>query len=142
MKTTTHFILAFTLFFTMNCTPGVEKEIAEIDKELMTGHDEVMPKSMKLGNLKDDVLAKAAEGDSTAKTAAVKIANDLQAAEDGMYKWMDDYSVAMNDEQDQAKKLETYKKLKVEVQKISTDTDNAIKAAKDFIGENVTKTEE
>lgn len=142
MKTTTYFLLAFTLFFAVNCTPGVEKEIAEIDKELMTGHDEVMPKSMKLGNLRDDVLAKAAEGDSSAKTAAVKIANDLQAAEDGMYKWMDDYSVAMNDEQDQTKKLEMYKTLKVEVEKISTDTDNAMKAATDFIGDNATKTKE
>lgn len=142
MKTTTYLFLAFTLFFATNCTPDLEREIAEIDKELMTGHDEVMPKSMKLGDLRDDVLAKAAEGDSSAKTIAVKIANDLQAAEDGMYKWMDDYSVAMNDEQDQAKKLEMYKTLKVEVAKISTDTDNAMKAAKDFIGENATKTEE
>jgi hypothetical protein len=133
MKKLSLLLLASTLFFTTQCTPAVDKEIETLDEELMTGHDEVMPKSMKLGSLKDDVLVKAAEGDSTSKSEAAKIANNLQAAEDDMYKWMDDYSAAMNDEPDKTKKVEMYRTLKVEVDRISTNTDNAMQAASDFI---------
>ena len=136
MKKISLLLLASTLFIATQCTPALEKEIEALDKVLMTGHDEVMPKSMKLGNLKDDVLAIASERDSTIKSEAATIANNLQKAEDDMYKWMDDYSAAMNDEPDNAKKLEMYKTLKVEVDKVSTDTDNAIKAAKEITAKN------
>lgn len=129
-------IALFGLLFTQ-CTDPVEEEIKALDAELMTGHDEVMPKSMKLGNLKDDVLEVAAEADSASRSEAATIANNLQKAEDDMYKWMDDYSAAMNDEQDKNKKLEMYKTLKVEVDQISTDTDNSMKEAQDFIDRNL-----
>ena len=105
MKKLSLLLLAFTLFYTTQCTPAVDKEIEVLNKDLMTGHDDIMPKSMKLGSLKDDVLTKATEGDSVSKSEAAKIANNLQAAEDDMYKWMDDYSAAMNDELDKTKKV-------------------------------------
>lgn len=127
------FLIAFT--FTQ-CTNAVDEEIKALDAQLMEGHDTVMPKSMGLVKLKGDVLAKAAEGDSTMKTKAATIANNLQIAEDDMYKWMDEYSAAMNDEQDKDKKLEMYHKLKVDIDRISTDTENSIKAAKDFTATN------
>jgi hypothetical protein len=135
-------LLLFIAFTFTQCTNNVDEEIKAIDVELMEGHDTVMPKSMGLIKLKDNVLAKAAEGDSTMKNQATTIANNLQTAEDNMYKWMDDYSAAMNDEQDKEKKLEMYHKLKVDIDRISTDTDNAIKAAKDFAATNKTNSEE
>lgn len=114
------------------CTSAVDNELKALDAELIKGHDEVMPKSMKLGDLKDDVLKKAAEADSTTKQKATEIANELQTAEDAMYKWMDDYSVALNDTEDKAKRLEMYKKLQSEIEKIKTETDKAMQDAKAF----------
>lgn len=134
MKKLSLAFIAFVLLASTQCTPAIDKEIKELDAVLMEGHDNVMPKSMNIGDLKDDVLSKAAEGDSSLKSQAASIANNLQIAEDAMYKWMDDYSVAMNDEQDKNKKLEMYKGLKTEIDKIAADTDNAIKAAKVFTG--------
>ena len=129
-------LLLITVTFTQ-CTNAVDEELKTLDAQLMEGHDTVMPQSMGLVKLKDDVLAAAAAGDSTMKNQAATIANNLQTAEDDMYKWMDDYSAAMNDEQDKEKKLEMYHKLKVDIDRISTDTENSMKAAKDFIAQNV-----
>lgn len=131
-KLTVSLLMLFVAFAFTQCTNAVDEEIKALDAQLMEGHDTVMPKSMGLVKLKDDVLAKAAEGDSTMKDQAVVIANKLQTAEDDMYKWMDDYSAAMNDEQDKEKKLEMYRTLKVDIDRVSADTDNAIKAAKEF----------
>lgn len=121
-----------TLLGTTQCTSAVDNELKTLDEVLIKGHDEVMPKSMKLGDLKEDVLKKAAEGDSTVKQKATEIANELQTAEDAMYKWMDDYSVALNDTEDKTKRLEMYKKLQAEIEKIKADTDKAMNDAKAF----------
>jgi len=121
-----------TLLGTTQCTSAVDNELKALDEVLIKGHDDVMPKSMKLGNLKEDVLKKAAEADSTTKQKATEIANELQTAEDAMYKWMDDYSVALNDTEDKAKRLEMYKKLQAEIEKIKADTDKAMNDAKAF----------
>lgn len=140
-KITFPLLLLISIVFTQ-CTNALDEELKTVDAELMEGHDTVMPKSMGLVKLKDDVLAKAAEGDSTMKSEAATIANNLQTAEDDMYKWMDDYSAAMNDEQDKEKKLEIYHKLKVDIDRISTATDDAINAAKEFTAKNTPATEE
>lgn len=132
MKKIAYSLLLLLAFTFTQCTNAVDEEIKTLDAQLMEGHDTVMPKSMGLVKLKDDVLAKAADGDSTMKSQAATIANNLQTAEDDMYKWMDEYSAAMNDEQDKNKKLEMYHKLKVDIDRISTDTENSIKAAKEF----------
>jgi hypothetical protein len=133
MKKLSLLLLTFTLFYAIQCTPAVDKEIEVLNKDLMTGHDDIMPKSMKLGSLRDDVLTKATEGGNVSKSEAAKIANNLQAAEDDMYKWMSDYSAAMNDEPDKTKKVKMYRTLKVEVERISANTDSAMQAASDFI---------
>lgn len=131
-KITALFLLVTVISFTA-CTSETDAEIETLNTELTKGHDDIMPKSMRLGNLKDKVLAKS-QADTTTRDEATMIANNLQSSEDAMYKWMDNYSKAMNDEPDKNKKVEMYRTLKVEVEAISTSTDNAIKAAEGFIG--------
>ncbi len=129
-------LLLISVFTFTQCKNAVEEEIKALDAELMEGHDSVMPKSMGLVKLKESVLEKAAEGDSTMKEQATSIANNLQKAEDEMYKWMDEYGAAMNVDQNNEKKLEQYRQLKSTIDQIATDTENAIQAAKDFTAKN------
>lgn len=125
-------LATFVVFGATQCTSSGEKEVKELDAVLMKGHDEVMPKSLRLGDIKSEVMAKAANADSATKAKAIALSTDLQKADDAMYKWMEEYGVAMNDITDNTKKMEVYKKLKTEIEEIKVATDNAIKAAEEF----------
>lgn len=109
-----------------------DKEIESLHKELIKGHDEVMPLSMQLPKLKEKVLAHAEETEDvdTAQTLSLV----LTKANDDMYTWMDDFAEAMKVE-DKAFKISAYKRLQDEISVIGEDTREAIKDAKLFLNE-------
>jgi hypothetical protein len=118
------------------CNSGQSTEIETLNKELMAGHDEVMPKSMGIVNIKKEVLASIENGSDSLKNRALEINTNLQKAEDDMYKWMDDYGKAMNEAKNDAEKLALYKGLKMEIEAIKLSTSGSIKEAKDFMEAN------
>jgi len=129
-------IFALLIGFTMACGNKIDGEIEKLNTVLMTGHDEIMPKTMAIADIKKDLMAaseKAAEAD---KAVALKLSTDLQKAEDDMYEWMKNFGVAMNDVKDKNEKLKLYTELEVEVKNLTTDTESAIAAAKKFTEEH------
>jgi hypothetical protein len=87
------FLVAF--FFFISACGTDKKETNEILKqEVISIHDEVMPKMDELKKLKKEVLQKAEnlKSDTTANSSQIenlnKIALDLDAAFEGMFVWM------------------------------------------------------
>lgn len=128
--------LLLLVFVAFACDQKTDKEIETINAELMKGHDEVMPKTMMIADLKKNLLA-AAEGKSEeVKNKALEISTNLQKAEDEMYMWMENYGKAMNELEDKTEKLKLYKELNTEVKSLKEHTVKSMEDAKKFIESN------
>lgn len=124
------------VFVATSCDQKTDKEIETINAELMKGHDEIMPKTMMIADLKKNLLA-AAEGKSEElKNQALEISTNLQKAEDDMYLWMENYGKAMNDVEDKTEKLKLYKELNTEVKSLKDLTVKSMDDAKKFVESN------
>lgn len=134
MNTTKLFFVVFSFLFLVSCDNKIEKEIEELNTILMIGHDEVMPKSMNISIVKKELLASVENAPDSLKNAALVLSAQLQKAEDDMYRWMDNYGKAMNDVKDKNEKLELYKGLQSEIEKIKALTDESIEKTKSFAG--------
>ncbi len=134
MNTTKLFFVVFSFLFLVSCDNKIEKEIEELNTILMIGHDEVMPKSMNISIVKKELLASVENAPDSLKNAALGLSAQLQKAEDDMYRWMDNYGKAMNDVKDKNEKLELYKGLQSEIEKIKALTDESIEKTKSFAG--------
>ncbi|MBK9933088.1 MAG: hypothetical protein IPP61_12835 [Cytophagaceae bacterium] len=128
--------LLVLVFVATSCDQKTDKEIETINAELMKGHDEIMPKTMMIADLKKNLLA-AAEGKSEElKNQALEISTNLQKAEDDMYLWMENYGKAMNDVEDKTEKLKLYKELNTEVKSLKDLTVKSMDDAKRFVESN------
>ncbi|MBK9510339.1 MAG: hypothetical protein IPO04_13185 [Cytophagaceae bacterium] len=128
--------LLVLVFVATSCDQKTDKEIETINAELMKGHDEIMPKTMMIADLKKNLLA-AAEGKSEElKNQALEISTNLQKAEDDMYLWMENYGKAMNDVEDKTEKLKLYKELNTEVKSLKDLTVKSMDDAKKFVESN------
>lgn len=134
MNTAKSFFVVFSFLFLVSCDNKIEKEIEELNTILMKGHDEVMPKAMNISIVKKELLASVENAPDSLKNAALVLSAQLQKAEDDMYRWMDSYGKAMNDVKDKKEKLELYKGLQSEIEKIKALTDESIEKTKSFAG--------
>lgn len=116
-----------------SCNSSQTNELTEVNTKMMKLHDEVMPKTMKIGDLKDKVLKSVINADSTKKNEAARIANSLQLAEDGMYQWMEKYGDALNNVKDEKEKLRIYKELYPQIEQTKKETIVSIQAAEVFL---------
>ncbi len=132
-------ILFLFLVVATSCGNGKDKEIEELNKTLMAGHDEVMPKSMNISSLKKNILEKVKDSSDEMKNKALELNTSLQKAEDDMYLWMDNYGKAMNDVEDKEEKLTLYKSLSTDIERVKKDTDFAISNAKAFLADSTAK---
>jgi uncharacterized protein YcfL len=124
-------ILSIFTFLAIGCKS--DTELDNLKTKAMTMHDEVMPKTMKISEIKKQVLAKADTQDDAAKDKAQSINEKLQKSEDLMYTWMDELGTAMNTEGDNDAKLKAYQSLVKSVEKIKTDTESALNEADGFL---------
>lgn len=134
MKSIKYFVVIISFLLVISCDNKTEKEIESLNTVLMKGHDEVMPKSMNIAEVKKELIASIENAPDSIKNAALELSTQLQKAEDDMYTWMDNYGKAMNDVKDKNEKLELYKGLQSEIEKIKTLTDESIANAKTFLG--------
>ena len=135
MKKIVVLILSFVII--LGCTNNAhEKEIEKMHDELIIKHDEVMPVSLQLPKLKGDIMTKVQglSHEDTLFLLASQNARDLTKANEDMYSWMDKFSEAMNQE-DQEVKFQKYKELESEIAVIDSTTKVVLKNAKDFLNE-------
>jgi hypothetical protein len=134
MKSMKSLVVIISFLLVVSCDNKIEKEIEGLNKVLMKGHDEVMPKSMNIAEVKKELIASVENAPDSIKNTALELSTQLQKAEDDMYTWMDNYGKAMNDVKDKNEKLELYKGLQTEIEKIKALTDESIANAKTFLG--------
>ncbi|MCL6259494.1 hypothetical protein M3O96_10365 [Aquiflexum sp. TKW24L] len=131
------FVVVF--FFIFACAPDKKETNELLKQEVISIHDEVMPKMDELKKLKKDILQKVEnlESDSTSNSLEIeklnKIALDLDAAFEGMFVWMRQFKSTydeMTPEEVEAYLLE--QKLKVQV--VNDQIKSSIEAANQEMG--------
>jgi uncharacterized protein YcfL len=127
-------LILVSIFTLWGCNSNsTSSELEGLKAKAITLHDQVMPKSMKISEIKKQVIEKADSQNAASKDLAQAINAKLQTSEDLMYAWMDELGVAMNTEGEDATKIKAYKSLVKSVEKIKTDTEAALKEADDYI---------
>ena len=122
--------LLLTLFI-FSCTDKSVEEAAKLKEETFKIHDDVMPISMNLEDLKEKVMKKVAT-DTTAKPQALNISLALDKAYNEMEVWMPKLGEAA-DMKDGEEKVKALKSLKAEGEKIKQNTFDAKKMAEEFL---------
>jgi predicted nucleic acid-binding Zn-ribbon protein len=134
MKPSFLFVLFFSLFFTA-CKNTQTEAGQTVKDQLMKLHDEVMPQTMKISEIKKQLTEASETKSADLQTKAQAISSRLQKAEDDMYVWMDELGKIMNDAKEEKSKLLEYGKLLKSVSQIKKDTESALKDAKDYLNE-------
>lgn len=124
-------LAALLVVFSFACTDKSAEESAKLKEETFKLHDEIMPISMNLEDLKADVMKKA-EADTTLKKTALDISLTLDKAYTDMETWMPKLGEAadMKDSEEKVKALTT---LKVEGEQLKQATLDAKKKAEEFL---------
>jgi len=122
---------SFLIIFSLACTDKSAEESAKLKQETFKLHDEIMPISMNLEDLKTNVMKKA-EADTTLKKTALDISLALDKAYTDMETWMPKLGEAadMKDSEEKVKALTT---LKSEGEQLKQATLDAKKKADEFL---------
>jgi hypothetical protein len=124
-------LASIIVLFVISCTDKVAEESAKLKAETFKIHDDVMPISMNLEDLKANVMKKA-ESDSTLKSTALDISLELDKAYTSMEEWMPKLGEAA-EMKDGEEKLKVFVSLKTEGEQIKQKTLDAKKKAEDFL---------
>lgn len=124
-------LAAFLIIFSLACTDKTAEEAAKLKEETFKIHDEVMPISMNLEDLKANVMKKA-EADTTLKKAALDISSALDKAYNDMETWMPKLGEAA-DMKDGEEKIKALTTLKAEGEQLKQSTLDAKKKAEEFL---------
>ena len=124
-------LAALLVVFSFACTDKSAEEAAKLKEETFKIHDEVMPISMNLEDLKTNVLKKA-EADTTLKKTALDISSALDKAYNDMETWMPKLGEAA-DMKDGEEKVKALTALKAEGEQLKQSTLDAKKKAEEFL---------
>ncbi len=128
MKNLTLLFLTLLIF---SCTDKTAEETAKLKEETFKIHDEVMPLSMNLEDVKAEVMKRTLV-DTTLKKTALDISLVLDKAYNDMEAWMPKLGSA-TDMKDGEEKLKAFIELKTEGEKIKQSTIDAKKKAEEFL---------
>jgi len=125
------------LFFT-SCEPSLVEQNKEKRAEVIAVHDEVMPKMGALKNLEKEVQAKIETLEMSENPNSTEIENlkalafDLNAAYEGMFVWMRQYSI--EDEGKSPEEIKVYlEEQMVKVNEVNADIKAALEKAEQVL---------
>jgi len=130
MKPHLPLFLATTLLFTA-CQDNKQESIKQLSGDVLALHDEIMPRSEELMNLKGELQKRVGE-DSTARPTGDSLIAALDRADNGMSDWMSAYADANKDLQGDAA-LAFYEGEKVKLTRLKAETETSIVRAKEFL---------
>jgi len=132
--------LVLLAIFTFACGGGFDAKVEE--GKILDVHDEVMPKLGEVMSLKRKVLAKATEieadnPDAESLDDLRNLAGELDAAREGMMKWMNDWAKGKEDHVNRTSSEEEQKAFFAAemalVTKVKEDINSSIAAAKEIL---------
>lgn len=124
-------LASFLIIFSLACADKSAEESAKLKEETFKLHDEIMPISMNLEDLKTNVMKKA-EADTTLKKTALDISLALDKAYTDMETWMPKLGEA-TDMKDGEEKVKALTALKTEGEQLKQATLDAKKKADEFL---------
>ncbi|GAB2618150.1 hypothetical protein GCM10027035_12930 [Emticicia sediminis] len=124
-------LASFLIIFSLACSNKAAEESAKLKEETFKLHDEIMPISMNLEDLKANVMKKA-EADTTLKKTALDISLALDKAYTDMETWMPKLGEAA-DIKDSEEKVKALTTLKTEGEQLKQATLDAKKKADEFL---------
>ena len=124
-------LILFIALVAVSCTDKSAEDAAKLKEETFKIHDDVMPISMNLEDLKVKVMKKA-ETDTTAKKEALAISLALDKDYNDMEAWMPKLGEAA-DMKDGEEKVKIFTVLKVEGEGIKQSTLDAKTKAEAFL---------
>ncbi|AFK04819.1 hypothetical protein Emtol_3693 [Emticicia oligotrophica DSM 17448] len=124
-------LIALLVIFSLACSNKAAEEAAKLKEETFKLHDEIMPISMNLEDLKANVMKKA-EADTNLKAKALDISSALDKAYNDMEVWMPKLGEAA-EMKDGEEKVKALTDLKIEGEKIKQSTNDAKKQAEEFL---------
>jgi len=125
-------LISVLVFGFFSCQSGSEEALKLIDAALIEGHDVVMPKSMKLADMKEAMVAKLDSTNADQLAKAQDISRRMDQAEAAMYSWMDAYREVQDEVKDPIEKLKRFQAMKTQIDSIAVITDQVIADAKGF----------
>ena len=126
-----NFLILLISLFVFSCTDKSAEEAAKLKEETFKIHDDVMPISMNLEDLKEKVMKKV-ETDTTEKKQALGISLALDKAYNDMEVWMPKLGAAA-DMKDGEEKVKVFTELKAEGEKIKQNTLDVKKKVEEFL---------
>lgn len=124
-------LTSFLIIFSLACSNKAAEESTKLKEETFKLHDEIMPISMNLEDLKANVMKKA-EADTTLKKTALDISLALDKAYTDMETWMPKLGEAA-DMKDSEEKVKALTALKAEGEQLKQATLDAKKKADEFL---------
>lgn len=119
-------IFAFTIFFALfSC--GGESEVEVLKKEIMAGHDEVMPKMAAVKGL-ELALIDLPDSVVTNKDSVLLVTQDLVNSNNWMKQWMREYNPQSEDKSYLTKELVQVEKMKTYINKSISDAEKIIRS--------------
>jgi hypothetical protein len=136
------FYLVGVAFILASCGPGSQAEIDALREEVISIHDEVMPKMGELKALSKEIVEKAnllRQEDSISNSGQivdlVSLSVKMDQAFDGMFVWMRQFNSSYDGlEEEQISEYLQDQKQKVEI--VNRDIKTSIQEAKERLGKN------
>lgn len=116
------YLLLLTLFFLVACGPSQEEELQLLKDEVLTIHDEIMPKMSELRRTRKDLLFLAdslMESNPDRAAMLTTVADEIGKANESMMEWMRAYKPDFKGTDEEIRQyLESQK---VTIQKVKVD---------------------
>lgn len=130
MKPTPTFLAL--LFLAAACADPKEEQIKKLTGEVIALHDEVMPKTEELMNLKAQIQERMGK-DSTAGPLGRRLVVALDSADNAMSDWMAGFDVDAAKTKPADEAVKYFENEKTEIEAVKKQTDESIAAAKAFV---------
>ena len=129
-----HFTIILLLFGIFACSNKDAEQAKKLQAETEKLHDEIMPITFKIRDLRDSVLKKTnVAADQTKKDEGVSVANEIQDADNAMDGFMNKLGDAMALEDIDPAKLKIMAELKIEGEGVKKKTLQAKAKAESFL---------
>lgn len=130
MNPTPTLLAAFLLLAA--CSDPKEEQIKKLTGEVIAIHDEVMPKTEELMNLKSQIQERMGK-DSAAGPLGRRLVVALDSADNAMSDWMAGFDADAAKTKPASEAVRYFENEKAEIEAVKKQTDESIAAAKAFV---------
>lgn len=114
------------------CADPKEEQIKKLSGEVIALHDEVMPKTEELMNLKTQIQERMGK-DSTASPLGRRLVAALDSADNAMSDWMADFDPDASKNKPADEAIKYFENEKTEIEAVKKQTEESIAAARAFV---------